>query len=165
MKSGFIFMNKIIPLTENHLFSKAYSSGATDVNKLTAVYVLKNYKKDKSGSPFPTRLGITVNKKLGGAVKRNRVKRIVRQAYRECSDNLSDGTIIVVSARGAVFADSVKSGDVARLLKESFERLGLYNGQNFDQRAGRNSGGKNVQNRNGNGNAKRKNLPGGNKKA
>ena len=124
-------MKKIIPLTENHMFSKAYSGGATDVNKLTAVYALKNYKKDKDGKPLPTKLGITVNRKLGGAVKRSRVKRLIRQAYRECADNIQEGRIVVVSARSAIFYDNVKSDRVRDLLAESFSKLGLYNGQTF----------------------------------
>ena len=137
-------MKKIIPLTENHMFSKAYSGGATDVNKLTAVYALKNYKKDKNGMPIPTKLGITVNRKLGGAVKRNRVKRLIRRAYSECADNIQEGRIIVISARSAIFGGDVKSDRVRELLRSSFDRLGLYNGQFFvgtDGRRPRNTGG------------------------
>lgn len=48
---------------------------------------------------LPTRVGITVSKKVGGAVVRNRIKRILREAIRRNRDILPDGWEIVVVAR------------------------------------------------------------------
>lgn len=48
---------------------------------------------------LPTRVGITVSKKVGGAVVRNRIKRIVREAIRRSRDILPEGYEIVVVAR------------------------------------------------------------------
>ena len=124
-------VKKLYPLCENHLFSRAYRKGRCDANKYVAVYALKNYEKTKNRAQPPTKLGITVNRKLGGAVKRSRVKRLIRQAYRECADNIQEGRIVVVSARSAIFYDNVKSDRVRDLLAESFSKLGLYNGQTF----------------------------------
>jgi len=47
----------------------------------------------------PRRLGVTVPKKVGGAVVRNRVKRLVREAFRQERGGLPDGCRIVVNAR------------------------------------------------------------------
>jgi len=47
----------------------------------------------------PARLGITVTKKIGNAVLRNRVKRSVREAFRACRRSLAGGTSLVVIAR------------------------------------------------------------------
>ncbi len=123
-------MNKRLnPLTENHLFSKAYKNGVCDVNKLCAVYVLKNIKRNKDGTPRKTKLGIAVNAKLGGAVQRNRVKRIIREGCYPHFDNLSDGLLIVIAARGAAFSHSAKSTSIAKLLENSFNNLGVFKGQ------------------------------------
>lgn len=118
-------VKKLYPLCENHLFSKAYRKGKSDVNKYVAVYALKNYRRDASGRPEATRLGITVNRKLGKAAKRSRVKRIIRAAYRENLADLKNGYIIIVAARGAAFDKKVKSTDIAVKLRKSFENLGL----------------------------------------
>jgi len=47
----------------------------------------------------PPRLGVTVTKKIGNAVVRNRVKRAVREAFRVNAATLARGASIVVIAR------------------------------------------------------------------
>ena len=49
-----------------------------------------------------SRLGITAGKKLGNAVTRNRVKRIIRAAYRLCEQDLPIGYDIVFVGRNGV---------------------------------------------------------------
>jgi ribonuclease P protein component len=46
-----------------------------------------------------TRLGITASKKVGGAVVRNRVKRLVREVYRLHKDGFPAGKRVVVVAK------------------------------------------------------------------
>lgn len=125
---------KLNPLTENHLFTKAYSRGISDVSKLCAVYVLKNIKRTPDGGLVPTKFGISVNAKLGGAVRRSRVKRIIREGYRPLEPNVSDGLIIVVAARGAAFSKHAKSTGIKKALDTSFNNLGVYKGQILKKR-------------------------------
>ncbi|MBY0275173.1 ribonuclease P protein component [Candidatus Binatia bacterium] len=47
----------------------------------------------------PPRLGITVTKKIGNAVLRNRIKRAVREAFRAHARSLQRGASMVVIAR------------------------------------------------------------------
>jgi ribonuclease P protein component len=47
----------------------------------------------------PTRLGITVSRRVGGAVVRNRVKRLIREAYRRQKAAFGGGVELVVIAR------------------------------------------------------------------
>ena len=124
-------VKKLYPLCENHLFSKAYRKGHSDVNKYVAVYALKNYEKTDLSGQIPTRLGITVNKKLGKAVHRSRVKRIIRAAYRANLPDLKSGYLIIVAARGAIFSGDVKSTALAERMRRSFENLGLLTGTEF----------------------------------
>jgi len=46
-----------------------------------------------------TRLGITVSKKIGNAVKRNRIKRVIREFFRLNKSRFPDGYDIVIAAR------------------------------------------------------------------
>ena len=114
---------KLYPLCENHMFLKAYRKGKSGVNKYTAVYVLKNYRTNKDGSPMHTKLGIAVNAKLGKACKRSRVKRIIREAYRANLDNLRDGYVVIVAARAAAFSKKVKSTDIEKQLAVTLANL------------------------------------------
>ncbi|MBM4371783.1 MAG: ribonuclease P protein component [Deltaproteobacteria bacterium] len=48
------------------------------------------------GSAGMTRLGITVTRRVGNAVFRNRAKRVTREAFRAVRDRLPPGTDVVV---------------------------------------------------------------------
>lgn len=122
-------IKKLYPLCENHVFSKAYRKGKCNANKYVAVYALKNYGKRTDRDIFATKLGITVNKKLGSAVKRSRVKRIIRAAYRELLPKTKSGFVIIIAARTAIFGKGVKTTDIVPHMKKSFEMLGLISEQ------------------------------------
>jgi ribonuclease P protein component len=52
----------------------------------------------------PARLGVTVSSKVANAVVRNRVKRWVREAFREVAGDLPPVDLVVVARRGAAGA-------------------------------------------------------------
>ena len=114
---------KLYPLCENRMYLRAYKKGKSAVNKYTAVYVLKSgFKNPKTGEPV-TRLGISINAKLGKACKRSRVKRIIREAYRANLDSIQKGYVIIIAARAAAFEKGVKSTEVQRQLKATLYKL------------------------------------------
>jgi ribonuclease P protein component len=100
------------------MFGKVYSKGIFRSSKGVVVYKLKNYDRKK------TLLGISVSKKRGNAVVRNRTRRIIKEAYREMYANLKKGFIIVITARQA--CTSYKSYDVKRELERLFDSLDLF---------------------------------------
>jgi len=47
------------------------------------------------------RLGLVVTKRLGKAVRRNRVKRLLREFFRRHKDQLPPGDLIIMAKKGA----------------------------------------------------------------
>ncbi len=133
-EGGFVMNRRLHPLCENHLFTKAFTRGATCAEKHLAVYVLKNTRKAPDGVPHKTQTGIAVNAKLGKSAKRNRVKRIVRAGMYPLYDRLSDGLFVVISPRGAAFSKKVRSYMLEKELDACFTKLGAYKGMELRKR-------------------------------
>src|SRR5574344_1294739 len=100
---------KLYTVKENHLFSKAYQKGKKSVKKYVCVYVMPDYHAARLQRENPLKLricrvGFTATKKLGGAVARNRAKRIMREAYYKTCKNhdVKTGLIIIIAARVSV---------------------------------------------------------------
>ena len=82
----------------NHIFQRLYRTNG-QANGCLVLYARKN-------RTDTNRVGITVGKKLGHAVVRNRVRRRLREVYRLNEDKFQSGWDIVVVARTrAVYAD------------------------------------------------------------
>jgi ribonuclease P protein component len=74
-------------------FDRVYRDGRSHANRFLVVYSFP-----RSGGDEP-RLGISVGRKVGGAVARNQVKRMLRDAFWACGDSLPDGHDFVIVAR------------------------------------------------------------------
>lgn len=79
-------------LKMNYEFRRVYKKGRYFGGKFLVLYALDNYKKSK-------RLGITVSKKVGKSVRRNRLRRLIRENYREVEDQVKEGYDLVFVAR------------------------------------------------------------------
>ena len=120
---------KNLAIKEHHLYNKAYRKGRSYVGKLVTVYVLRDFtaEKLKRANPekkYVNRIGLSVSKKLGGAVARNRAKRLIRAGFDTVKPRIRGGNLIVIGARVAILGK--KSTQVAQELDEAFKALELY---------------------------------------
>ena len=78
-------------------FREVYGHGRKAVGRAFVCYVAM---REQQGRRF----GMTVSRKVGNAVTRNRVKRYLREIYRTYREDLRDDMTIVVVARPAASA-------------------------------------------------------------
>src|SRR5579863_2190236 len=74
-------------------FDRVMRNGRSHAGRDLVLYVFPR------GSDEPPRLGLSVSRKVGGAVERNRVKRLLREAFAREADRLPVGADAVVIAR------------------------------------------------------------------
>lgn len=103
-------------------FDRAYRDGSSHANRYLVLYA---FPRGEEGGEV--RLGVSVGRKVGGAVERNKVKRAMREAFWSLADRLPDGYDFVLVGRADVAALVDRDGadglaeSLAALLAEAGE--------------------------------------------
>ncbi|OMP66395.1 ribonuclease P protein component [Domibacillus epiphyticus] len=86
-------MRKSFRIKKNDDFQTVFSKGKSFANRQFVVYM---YKKEQN---VPFRIGLSVSKKIGNAVVRNRIKRYIRQSFTELKMDIRPGYDFIIIAR------------------------------------------------------------------
>ena len=86
---------KSVRLQRNAQFRRVYAEGRRAEGRLAVLYAL-----DAPGQPRA--VGVVTSRKIGGAVVRNRARRLLREAYRLNQHKLKDNVQLVLIARSAI---------------------------------------------------------------
>ena len=95
-------------LKKNYEFHRLYNKGKSAVTPYLVVYARATRRPGN-------RVGITVSTKLGKAVKRNRVRRRLREIYRLNESRFVPGTELVIVARGRAVTAAYRQLETAFL--------------------------------------------------
>jgi ribonuclease P protein component len=108
-------------LSRSAEFERVYRQGRSTANRHLVLYTFPN------PSAEHPRLGLSVSRKVGGAVERNRVKRLLREAFASAEGGLRSGQDLVVVARpqAGELAEREGLAGVVAALTELLARAGL----------------------------------------
>jgi ribonuclease P protein component len=102
-------------------FDRAYRDGKSHANRHVVLYAFPRDADDEAD----VRLGVSVGRKVGGAVERNKVKRAMREAFWSLSSGLPAGHDFVLVGRSGVAELVAREGtdglrkSIAALLDEA----------------------------------------------
>ena len=109
-------------LSRSGEFERVYREGSSHASRYLVLYAFP--RADDDSEP---RLGVSVGRKLGGAVERNRVKRMLREAFWSAAAELAPGHDFVIVARpdAGELAEERGEPGIAAALGEVLAEAGL----------------------------------------
>lgn len=114
-------MEKLEKLKLNKEFKRAYGRGRSFVGAGVVTYIVKN----RTGR---IRIGVTTGKKVGNAVRRNRARRVILAAFRQCIPYLKCGGYDIVFVARARTPE-MNSNKLKEVLAHQFNDAGLWNNE------------------------------------
>ena len=112
-------MQKFHSLTNNRDFQSVYRTGKSLANQYLVMYVKKRDDEEEN------RVGISVSKKVGNSVKRNRARRLMKESYRHLAGRLPQNVHydFIIIARNTI--SGKKCAEVEKSLFSAMKRAGV----------------------------------------
>ena len=109
-------------LSRSAEFDRVYREGRSHASRYLVVYAFP-----RADAEADARLGVSVGRKVGGAVERNRMKRLLREAFWTHAERLPEGHDFVLVARpdAAKLAEEQGEAGIAEALAALLGEAGL----------------------------------------
>ena len=111
-------MFKTKMLKKNYEFRKVLSKGKHYSGKYIEIVILKNNKKN-------TCLGIAISTKIGKAVVRNHIKRLIREVYKITENKIIDGYSIVFLWKKSVTTEKATFNNIKSDVDMLFDKANI----------------------------------------
>src|SRR5262245_4352870 len=85
-------------LSRSGEFDRVYRDGSSTATRYLVLYTFPRKDEEREG----VRLGVSVNRRVGNAVERNKVKRVLREAFWGLADRLPPQHDFVIVARAEI---------------------------------------------------------------
>ena len=118
-------MFKTYSIKDEKMFIKLVKKGNWYGGNYLSLYVLPNNKEFNS-------LGISVSKKLGSAVKRNYIKRLVRESYKNCESNVKFGYNLVFVCKSKADFSAIDYSKIDKDISFLLKKAGILIEKNSD---------------------------------
>ena len=110
--SEWCYVEKAYRIKKNSDFQTIYKKGKSVANRQFVVYTYNNNENEHF------RLGISVSKKLGNAVTRNRIKRAIRENFKVHKEDIIAKDIVVIARHPARYMTTLEiQGSLEHVLK------------------------------------------------
>lgn len=111
-------MKKTLSLKKNSDFQYIFNKGEWHDSKMLSIHIIPN-KKDINS------LGIAIGKKVAKSVKRHRIRRLIKEAYRLNEDKFKAGYNIIIVWKTKANIEDATFNNIQENLIKCFEKAGL----------------------------------------
>ena len=112
-------MKKTIKLKKNYEFNNTFKRGKYFSGKYIECFYIKN---NKNINYF----GIAISSKLCNAVKRNRIKRVIRESYRKIENSITTGNTFVFLWKKKSNIDKCNYKNILKDMIDITKKIGIY---------------------------------------
>lgn len=112
-------MKKTKMLKKNYEFRKVLSKGTYYSGEYIEQFILPNRKKQNL-------LGIAISTKIGKAVKRNKIKRLIRENYKNYEEKIKNGQTIVILWKKKKSIENATFHNIEKDMKKIFDKAEIF---------------------------------------